>query len=67
MHALTTSLISTSSQSSPAYLVHEGGNRSRQALEAVDAYLRRDSTYSTPRVTNSWLSLLDGLVEKLLK
>jgi hypothetical protein len=68
MHALTTSFASTSPQSSPAYLAHEGARRSRQALEAVDAYLRRDSTYSAPRVAGSWMSLLlDGLVEKLLK
>jgi hypothetical protein len=68
MRALTTSFASVCPQLSPVYASHEGASRSRQALEAVDAYLRRDSTYSAPRVSGFRLSLfLNSLVGKLLK
>jgi hypothetical protein len=68
MYALTTSFASASPASSPTYLVHEGDSRSRQALEAVDAYLGWGSTYAAPRAARSRMAmLLDGLVEKLLK
>jgi hypothetical protein len=68
MPALTTSFASTSLQTSPAYSVHEGASRSRQALEAVDAYLQWGSTSFAPRVSSSRVSLLlSALVGKLLK
>jgi hypothetical protein len=67
MHALPTSFASASSQLSPAYQAHGGASRSHQALEAVDAYLRRDSTCSAPRVASlRVVRLLSEVVEKLL-
>jgi hypothetical protein len=67
MRTLTTSFTSTSSQVSSAYSMH-AASRSRQALEAVDAYLGRDGAYAAPRTAGSRLGLfLDNLVEKLLK
>jgi hypothetical protein len=68
MRALTTLFASVSPQLSPVYVSHEGASRSRQALEAVNAYLRWDSTYYAPRVSGSQLSFfLNSLVGKLLK
>ena len=67
MRTLTTSLTSTSSQVSAAYSMH-ADSRSRQALEAVDAYLGRDSAYAVSHTSGSRLGLLlDKLVGKLLK
>jgi hypothetical protein len=45
MHSLATSFVAAAHQTFPAYLEHGRDSRSRQVLEAVDAYLRRDSTY----------------------
>jgi hypothetical protein len=45
MHSLATSFVAAAPQISSTYLEHGRNSRSRQALEAVDAYLRRDSNY----------------------
>jgi hypothetical protein len=45
MHSLSASFVAAAPQTSSTYSEHGRNSRSRQALEAVDAYLRRDSTY----------------------
>jgi hypothetical protein len=44
MHSLATSFVAAR-ETYPSYLEHGRNSRSREVLEAVDTYLRRDSTY----------------------
>lgn len=67
MHALITSSAATY-QLSGAYSIHEQTTRSRQALEAVDAYLQLDDIASAPpTATFRLLPFLNDLVAKLLE
>jgi hypothetical protein len=68
MRTLAVSFAPVSSQLSSAALLPTSDSRSRQALEAVDAYLQRDGIYLAPRAASSRLARLVGnLVEKLTK
>jgi hypothetical protein len=44
MHSLSASFVAAAYQTSSAYLEHGRNSHSRQALDVVNAYLRRDST-----------------------
>ncbi len=59
MHSLTTSF-AASHQTSTIYLEHGRNSRSRQVVEAVDAYLRRDSSYLAADMPSSQQALTQG-------
>jgi len=68
MHSLATSFVAAAYQTSPAYLEHGRNSRSRQVLEAVDAYLRRDSAYLATDMPSSQQAITQvGFLGKLLE
>jgi hypothetical protein len=68
MHSLSTSFVAAAHQISPAYLEHGRNSRSRQVLEAVDAYLRRDSSYLAADMPSSQQELTQvSFLGKLLQ
>jgi hypothetical protein len=67
MHSLATSFVAAH-QTYPSYLEHGRNSRSRQVVEAVDTYLRRDSTYLTSELPSAEQALAQmSFLGKLLQ